>query len=277
MKHSDYINLTGRLGKLTREANRTRSLLTMSVEVMPDGAIVATSTPDQEHTPVDIDRAGIWRAVTDIDTDTVRIMDEAVDGWTDENQGRADRGLVPTADVLNLYSAMSGFLVATDTPAGRWGVLYERTRGRVRAWMDQAVAWFPDLIDQGTGKPTDQVPADTNDHVARRSVTPAIDRDRLMACFQVPFTRSDTNTGSSKFDSFYNDLIKRATAFSTMDYCRVARQVWRSKFIVIQKGRMKFAKWLREFLDICGVDMPADPSPSRYKKTQSTDLSVWLE
>ena len=78
----------------------------------------------------------------------LELMDGTVDGWTNENQARADNGLGPTADVRELYSAMSAFMDATETPVDGAGVLYGRIRNKVRAWMDQAVGWFPELYPE---------------------------------------------------------------------------------------------------------------------------------
>lgn len=77
--------------------------------------------------------------------ETRELMDGTVDSWTEENQARADQGLGPTDDVRGLYHAMSVFLDATETPVPGAVGLYVRIRHKCRAWMDQAVAWFPAL------------------------------------------------------------------------------------------------------------------------------------
>ena len=84
----------------------------------------------------------------------LELMDGTVDGWTNENQARADKGLGPTADVRELYSAMSAFMDATETPVDGAGVLYGRIRNKVRAWMDQAVTWFPSITEKEPGRGT---------------------------------------------------------------------------------------------------------------------------
>lgn len=95
-------------------------------------------------------RLQIWRSIGEADTQISRWMDEWVDGWNETNQERADKDLGPTADDRALYDAMVAFVSATDTPVDGWGVLYEETRKRCRAWMDQAVEWFPVALNPPT-------------------------------------------------------------------------------------------------------------------------------
>ncbi len=145
MTHTDYDQLAGRLRILAGEADRTRALLTMALSVNEAGAIVATSTPDDAGTPVEVDRTQLWMAVEQVDTD----IDSRMAGWEDVvvevNQARADKGLESTADDRLLYQAMERFMAATSTPVPGRGVLYARTRTRCRTWMDRFVGWFPDL------------------------------------------------------------------------------------------------------------------------------------
>ena len=120
MTHSEYTELTARLLLHSRGADHSR-------ELMDDPGGLA-----------------VWRSVIKADNDLSRWMDERADGWNESNQGRADKGWGPTDDFRALYDAMAGFMSATDT-TGKMGVLYEKTRTRCRAWMDQAVTWFPVL------------------------------------------------------------------------------------------------------------------------------------
>lgn len=271
MKHSDYMNLTRRLAFLTREANRTRALLTMPVVVTPDGAIVATREPDQDGAvEVPTNRTGIWMAVVQVDTDVANLMDGLVDGFVEVNQERADQGHGATADVRALYEAMAGFLVATESPVEGLGVLYANTRSTVRAWMDHVTTWFPDLNHQ------DQ--ADTTNRVTREPAT--IDKDKLMAFFNGGFKKPDPATGLVPFDMFYNALSSGAVNFTITDFCRIAHQVWTCRHVVrmYKQPQMTFAKFTRMFLGACGVPSPADIAPSRYKTTtDKTDFSTWLE
>lgn len=121
MKHSEYNELTRRLSFYSREADRTRKFM-----ADPGGTV-------------------IWRSVNEADTDLSRWMDERANGWIESNQERADKGFeMPTADFRALYDAMVGFMSATEKTDPR-GVLYEKTRNRCQAWIDQAVTWFPVL------------------------------------------------------------------------------------------------------------------------------------
>lgn len=145
MNHSDYKNLTGRLAFITREADRTRLLLTMPLTVDGDGNIVATSTPDPDGKTFYANRNAIWLGIQTVDNDIAGLMDSLVDGFVEANQHRADQGNPVTADTRALHQAMAGFMSATSTPVPRWGVLYDKTRKRTGEWMGQMVSWFPDL------------------------------------------------------------------------------------------------------------------------------------
>lgn len=120
MTHSEYTELTMRLLLHSRGSDRSRELLSD-----PGGVAV-------------------WRSVIKADNDLSGWMDERADRWVESNQERADKGWGPTADFRALFNAMVSFMSATDTP-GKMGVLYEKTRNRCRAWIDQAEIWSPEL------------------------------------------------------------------------------------------------------------------------------------
>ena len=260
MKHSDYLNLTRRLAFLTREADRTRALLTMPVVVTPDGSIVATREPDQDGAvEVSTIPTGIWLAVVQVDTDVANLMDGLVDGFVEVNQGRADQGHGATADVRALYEAMAGFLMATETPVNG-SVLYPGIRKRTREWMDQATTWFPDL--------NAQVQAETPNRVetspSKRAVSIHPDRAMLAGFFNDDFKA--TRPGQkSRFDKFY--FAMETAGFTKTEWGRVAYAV---KYChKINNGRlrnMSFASWLKEFFQAIGVEPPKDTRQNKYEE-----------
>lgn len=146
MKHSDYTDLTRRLALFAQHADGFRTALTDWFAVDEHGNIVSSPTPESINGSRLPHRLQIWRSIGEADTQISRWMDEWVDGWNETNQERADKDLGPTADDRALYDAMVAFVSATDTPVDGWGILYEETRKRCGAWMDQAVEWFPQLI-----------------------------------------------------------------------------------------------------------------------------------
>lgn len=160
MKHSEYIKLTSLLKGMAGNAGTLREVFSR-VEIPADTETLEPGQPaprpeytDQakqhprfrfKHFMLD----GEEKAVRE----TLDLMDRTVDSWTDENQERADRNqgradnerLGPTADFRELYSAMSVFMDATQTRVPGAGALYIRVRKKCRAWMDQALTWFPEL------------------------------------------------------------------------------------------------------------------------------------
>lgn len=261
MKHSDYMNLTRRLAFLTREADRTRALLTMPVVVTPDGTIVATGEPDQDGAvEVPTNRTGIWMAVVQVDTDVANLMDGLVDGFVEVNQERADQGHGATADVRALYEAMAGFLVATESPVEGFGPFYPKTRDRTRAWMDHVTTWFPDLnnqdqadtINQGTTQPS------------KRAVVVHPDRAMLSGFFNDEFKA--TRPGQqSRFDRFYY-AISTARLTKT-EWGRVAHAIKYGH--KINNGRvraMSFTTLLKEFFQAIGVEPPKDTHQNKYEE-----------
>ena len=126
MELSDYRELTRRLSALTREADRTRWILS---EDLPTNGQV-------------------WRAVAQIDNENSGLM------ATMDRRFLDDYRELPAQAQRELSAAMSDFLVATSTPAGKWGQLYVKTRQRVQAWTDLVATWLPadgSGIDSSTG------------------------------------------------------------------------------------------------------------------------------
>ena len=154
MNHSQYIELTSLLQGFTGNAGTLR-LVFSKVEIPADPDTLepgrrstqrVASDQAKQHPGYPFRHRMLDNEETAI-RETLTLMDGTVDSWTDENQARVDRGLKqPTADVRELYSAMSAFMDATETPVDGAGGLYIRLRHKVRAWMDQAVEWFPELI-----------------------------------------------------------------------------------------------------------------------------------
>lgn len=152
MNHSQYIELTSLLQGFTGNAGTLR-LVFSKVEIPADPDTLEPGRPSTQRVASDQAKQhpGFpfrYRMLDNEETavrDTLTLMDGTVDSWTASNQERADKGLGPTADERKLYSAMSDFMVATETPVDGARGLYIRLRHKVRAWMDQAVTWFPEL------------------------------------------------------------------------------------------------------------------------------------
>lgn len=155
MNHSQYIELTSLLQGFTGNAGTLR-LVFSKVEIPADPDTLKPGRPSTKRVASDQAKQhpGFpfrYRMLDNEDTairETLALMDGTVDSWTASNQERADKGLEPTADERKLYSAMSAFMDATETPVDGARGLYIRLRHKVRAWMDQAVEWFPQLYPQ---------------------------------------------------------------------------------------------------------------------------------
>ena len=152
MKHTDYIELTRAFEYLTNEANTLR-LLFSKVEAPADPSTLETGGPNTRWVPTDQARQHplfpkrmlLLDSIEQAVEDTARLMEQCVNDWTHENQGRADQGLPPTADTRELFQAMDGFMSVTETPTRGIAGLYTKVRSRCRAWLDQATEWFPEL------------------------------------------------------------------------------------------------------------------------------------
>lgn len=147
MNHSDYAKLIRSLGHISKNTDHIRTCFSMSFAITDDGTMVATSTPEQFKTAFKVNRAKLWMETVKADTELCRYLDGLTDGWFELNQGRADKGLGPTADERELYGAMVSFLSATSVPVDGWGVLYEKTRNLCNTWTAHTLSWFPDLAD----------------------------------------------------------------------------------------------------------------------------------
>ena len=148
MEHSDYSFLIQAFGQITQGADTLREVFSVVKNNM--------KTTGEQHTrPTPTDQARehpdfrlryflLDKADKEIEA-VVRLMDKCVDDWTRTNQSRADQGINITVDDRQLYQAMEGFMSATETPVSGANRLFLPARKRCRAWMDQAVVWFPNL------------------------------------------------------------------------------------------------------------------------------------
>lgn len=152
MTHSQHIELTSLLQGFTANAGTLR-LVFSTVEAPADPDTLEPGRPATKPVPSDQAKQhpGYRFRYRMLDNEekavreTLELMDGTVDTWTDENQARADKGLGPTADFRVLFNAMVGFMSATETPVDGAGGLYIRLRNKVRAWIDQAEIWSPEL------------------------------------------------------------------------------------------------------------------------------------
>ena len=140
MKHSEYIKLTSLLNGMSGNADTLRLLFSRTDQAKQHPGF------QFKHIMLDSEEKAVH--------ETLDLMDRTVDGWIDENQERADRKLGPTADCRKLYLVMAGFIDATETPVAGANVLYVRIRKQCRAWMDQAVTWFPSITEKEQGRGT---------------------------------------------------------------------------------------------------------------------------
>ena len=274
MKHSEYVNLSRALESLTKGSDTLRALFS-KVEAPADPATLEPGEPTTRWVPTDQARQHplfpfrfkLLDMATRTVEETARTMDGCWDRWTDTNQARADQGLEPTADTRGLVQAMAGFMSATDTPTRGIAGLYDPTRSRCRAWMDQATTWFPDL--NGNQEPGKE---------SRPTSTPAkVDRDRMADLFIPKFKDPDPITRLVPFDNFCRALD--SGDFTAKDIGRIAYQVQNSRFVLpkYKPGKTTFARFARLFYEFCGVPVPKDLAPRAYKdRTDKTDFDCWL-
>lgn len=150
MEHSDYSELTRRLGHLARGADTLRVLFSKEVAPAtdPGGRSKPVPTDEARQHPWFSQRMILLDGTEHTVEETAGLMDRCQNGWTASNQARADNERPATADVRSLYQAMDGFMSATSEPTPGIARLYDILRTRCREWMDQAVTWFPDLYPE---------------------------------------------------------------------------------------------------------------------------------
>ena len=240
MTHYLFKKITAVLERLTCDSESFRALLTRP-PITKDG------------------NDKIWDILQYEDGHIADMMDDMENRWVDYNQDRADRGLGVTDDIKSLADSMLEFMFATNRPIEGRGVLYERTRARVRTWMDQVVNWYQDIKKAST------------------IINVKVDRERLEKCFVVEFSTPNKYTGIARFDGLINKIEREATTYTTTDIGRVAFQIWKSRWASTIIRKWKFSQWMREFCQICNVPVPKDIAPTRYKTiTDGTDCSPWL-
>ena len=204
------------------------------------------------------------------------------------------QGSPATPDILHLVSKLSRVARVCHQAGHEWpDTLDEQGRKRTLAewgtagdyftgWVYMICEYFPQLVVPSTDT-TNQV-ADPGPAVVRgatstgeRMATGPVDRDRLAGCFKGGFKMMDQATGVVPFEAFHGDFVARVPSYTPTDIGRVAYQIKASKWAVSRIKTATFSKWLRELCGICGATVPADTSPSRYKRTTpATDFTAWL-
>ena len=286
MKHTEYIELTRALESLTKGADTLR-LLFSKVEAPADPDTLEPGEPTTRWVPTDQARQhplfphrwvmlGVAERTVE---DTARLMDQCVDGWTDENQDRADRGLKPTADTRGLFQAMAGFMSATETPTRGIAGLYDKTRSRCRAWLDQANEWFPNLNGnhQANGQEPHQEPGPTSTTRTGKTVTVNVDRDRLAMLFNKDFHKVKPGQQYSPFDMFY--FATTTAKFTRKDWGRIAYAIKLNHRVIANNVPfMDFSTWIVAFFEAIGVEPPQDKRPNKYTDQAGTRhfITNWL-
>lgn len=197
MKHKNYHDLIQALDSLTTGMHGADTLRAVyekhqvEVQAKPGEPTTKREPTDQakQHPLFKHRSMLLLNAMKTVD-DVATMMEQWVDEFIEENQGRADQGWTPTPDGRALFNAMSRFMSATDTPIPGAVNLYDSNhvvtaksehdggvfsrdvfvhgvRTQCREWMDRMIAWFPDLNPDNT---TDQAgnprPADGPVNVA---------------------------------------------------------------------------------------------------------------
>ena len=286
MKHSEYTQLTNHLDKVIANADTIR-LVFSKVEVQADPATLEPGEPATRWVPTDQAREhpGFqfrYQMLNDLENtlkETEQLMDGFVDGWTDENQARADQGLGPTADVRKLYASMSRFLVVAENPIQGAKGLFLFVRNRCRQWINQANEWFPDLNNQDGDQ--DQAETSTPDQVSKRAVTVHPDRAMLSRYFNDEFKAINPGQQQSRFDRFFYAMS--TAGFTKTEWGRVAHAIkWNHKIVADRVRNMDFAPWLKEFFQAIGLEPPKDTRQNKYKepankRSRTRDFArVWL-
>lgn len=290
MNHSDYVKLIRCLGNISKNADQIRMGFSMYYAVTEDGAVVATSTPEQYKDSFKLDRAKIWREAVKTDKELCQYLDGLTDGWFERNQERADKGLGPTADERELYGAMVSFLSATAIPVEMWGFLYENTRNCCNTWTAHTLSWFPDLADLSARacdeceiiqEPSGKVTPSIREEITREDAgaTSAIkhgekftaqpSRQELAMCFNDEFRRPRPGETESRLDKLIHAM--QATSFTRKDWGRVAYAIQANRRIRNDRiYRIGFSKWMVEFFSIIGVPCPSYLRIAEYKDQAGT-------
>lgn len=180
-----------------------------------------------------------------------QLMDDE-DLFCYDNQQRADRNLGPTSWFMELYNALVEFVEAgpyTDDP----GVVYH-----CKEWIKLAKDWYPN-ISVSKAEPERHTP-DDNHNMKRGAVSVNIeDKSKFESCFSRKFLDSKT------FDNFYYALC--SMSFTKTDWGCIAYAIQDNKGVAcVRVENLKFAKWMREFFGIIGLECPGDVRPAHYKK-----------
>lgn len=187
-----------------------------------------------------------------------QLMDDE-DLFCYDNQQRADRNLGPTSWFMELYNALVEFVEAgpyTDDP----GVVYH-----CKEWIKLAKDWYPN-ISVSKAEPERHTP-DDNHNMKRGAVSVNIeDKSKFESCFSRKFLDSKT------FDNFYYALC--SMSFTKTDWGCIAYAIQDNKGVAcVRVENLKFAKWMREFFGIIGLECPGDVRPAHYNEKKRGTLA----
>ena len=204
------------------------------------------------------------------------------------------QGSPATPDILHLVSMLSRVERVCHQAGHEWpDTLDDQGRKRTlvewgtvgdyfSGWVHMIQEYFPQLVVPSTIPSTDTTDQEADPGTAVvEVVTPTVDRDRLAKVFQPKFKERRPRPGmeplQSGFDLFYDALVSKVGDFKPTDIGRVAYQIRASKWALSWLREKTFAKWFREFCEMCGAKVPAETSPNKYDKTtRATDFTAWL-
>ena len=175
-----------------------------------------------------------------------------------DNQHRADNQLPPTLWFMDLYNEMVEFVEAgpyNDDP----GVVYH-----CKEWIKWAKDWYPNISDIKVEP--ERHALDDNHNMKRGAVSVNIeDKSNFESCFSRKFL------DSKSFDNFYYALCSRS--FTKTDWGCIAYAI---KFNIgvacFRVKNLDFAKWMREFFGIIGLECPGDVRPAHYNEKKRGTL-----
>lgn len=265
MTHTDSQELTRLLVEVASQADTLRAVFA-KVEVPneePGGAPNRRVASDQAKALPEFKfRYRLLHGVSTAIEGIEQRMAVSADSWMAENQARADKGLPPTNDVVELYKAMTVFATATRTAVDGAASLFQKSRAKVALWMERAAGWFPALNPTPPDHMEQEAPA-----MASTIAVPSFNRDSFANIFKQNF---------KDLSGFLDVLADRAKELTPTDWGRLFYQLQNCNHVLPSYKRMKpFKKWFETF----GIVVPKDPSPGRYadyKKGSNADFSPWL-
>lgn len=242
---------------------------TFGVDAVRSNAETIDREPEQikpGEIGVPINKYHVLDSVEQVQEIVIANLKKCYDGWSKENQTRADQGLGITKNGRDLYDKMVLFLSKTEVPIPKAGGLYRELREQCHHWIEQLSYWYPQLSEFSESDKKDLISRDAT----KKPRT--IDKVNLNACFE------DRYTSNLDWLDRIHYALTQANFKTKNDWASLA--VFIKKDCKQRNSRLSvldYSVWIPEFCSYMDVEPPKDLHPGHHKVEDCPRVEAFIK